>query len=148
MAVNPVPDTDSRREAMVAAAAAYDEVQKDVKRLREQLNTAQVNSEAKDNALKQAELALATERNRHSQLQTEIDDVRKINSDLLATLNVYCELLIGQLEALRKLGLPYRRPDSANGTDGRSVADTADVLARAIRSEMSNARGGQIGGAT
>jgi hypothetical protein len=139
MPIPKTPETDEKRKAMIAAAAAYDECQREILALRDQLHTAVAGLESKNAELADLRKLLESERAQFARLiAEERDNVRVANlardqaynerADALAWLS-NIELIIerartgGNLEPFRKRR--NGKHPGAGGEEGAAVSGGA-----------------------
>jgi len=136
------PEPDVEREVIMAAAAHLDHHRREREELKQQLvaaqtelekqiMTAQVQLQAKDVKIEEAELALATERQRVAIYQNERDRAIaarcQADADLRAMEQFYGELL-ARLERFRLPAIEIRRKGNGNGNGKHRVDAAASIV--------------------
>jgi chromosome segregation ATPase len=136
------PESDPEREVMMAAAAHLEHHRREREELKHQLAAAQtelqkqmmaaqVLLQAKDVKIEEAELALATERQRVAIYQDERDQAIgarcQAEADLRATEQLYGELL-ARLERFRLPANEIKRKGNGNGNGKHRVDAIASIV--------------------
>jgi hypothetical protein len=110
-------ETDEKREAVIRAAFAYDQIKDENEALKRRLSEALTGLEHKNHVLAQAELRNAELQNLAESYKAERDDAMRYRSDLLATLH-NVKALVNDLE------IPYSPlRKRRNGKPGVVVGD-------------------------
>ena len=136
------PEADQEREVITAAAAHLEHHRREREELKQQLAAAQaelqkhmmeaqVLLQAKDVKIEEAELALATERQRVAIYQDERDRAVgarcQAEADLRATEKLYGELL-ARLERFRLPAIEIKRKGNSNGNGKHRVDAAASIV--------------------
>jgi hypothetical protein len=106
-------EAKSQRQAMIDAAAAYDNLNRTIVELRGKLQTATLGIEARNVQIDQLELQLASERNRAATFQSERDDAlaeRNAVVTLFHNFKSQLERFTVKLPALPSVRLPGGDP--------------------------------------
>jgi predicted nucleic acid-binding Zn-ribbon protein len=107
-----------QRELMIQAAVAYDETQKRITSLEDQLNRAVAALEAKNGEIENLTLLLSQERNRNDSHRNERDQAVAERAEVIA--------ILGNVRAmLEKAEIPMRPHRNRNG-NSNVVADNGD----------------------
>jgi chromosome segregation ATPase len=104
-----------QRDLMIQAAMAYDETQKRIASLEEQLHRAVAALEAKNHEIDNLNLLLSQERNRNDNHRNERDQAFAERAEVLA-------ILSNVRAMVEKAEIPMRNPRKSNA-DGNVVAD-------------------------